>query len=160
MINILIISDGDACRSRIAAGLMLSFGRGMHIVTAGVDPESVVADIVGEVMSERGLEQPVGEPKDVKDIATHMAEQIANGKSRGADYVIALTPDAAATAKKLFTNNKIVNLDFEPRGNSKESIEELAQEMFRSLFRFYKDTLEEELMPACTCGANIYCKCH
>ena len=34
--NILIVSNNDACRSRMAMEILTSFGRGMKVFTAGV----------------------------------------------------------------------------------------------------------------------------
>lgn len=41
MMNILIVSNNDACRSRMAMEILTSFGRGMKVFTAGVLPEMV-----------------------------------------------------------------------------------------------------------------------
>ena len=35
MMNILIVSNNDACRSRMAMEILTSFGRGMKVFTAG-----------------------------------------------------------------------------------------------------------------------------
>lgn len=41
MMNILIVSNNDACRSRMAMEILTSFGRGMKVFTAGVLPGMV-----------------------------------------------------------------------------------------------------------------------
>ena len=49
--DILLISNEDACRSRIAQELLHTFGRGMNISTAGQD---CVPDVVCDVMEQNG----------------------------------------------------------------------------------------------------------
>ena len=46
MMNILIISNNDACRSRMAMEILTSFGRGMKVFTAGVLPGNGIPDTV------------------------------------------------------------------------------------------------------------------
>ena len=50
MMNILIISNNDACRSRMAMEILTSFGRGMKVFTAGVLPGNGIPDTVFSVM--------------------------------------------------------------------------------------------------------------
>ena len=46
MMNILIVSNNDACRSRMAMEILTSFGRGMKVFTAGVLPGNGIPDTV------------------------------------------------------------------------------------------------------------------
>ena len=50
MMNILIVSNNDACRSRMAMEILTSFGRGMKVFTAGVLPGNGIPDTVFSVM--------------------------------------------------------------------------------------------------------------
>lgn len=44
--DILLLSNEDTCRSRIAQELLHTFGRGMNISTAGVMEGNCVPDVV------------------------------------------------------------------------------------------------------------------
>ena len=52
MMNILIVSNNDACRSRMAMEILTSFGRGMKVFTAGVLPGNGIPDTVFSVMGQ------------------------------------------------------------------------------------------------------------
>ena len=54
MMNILIVSNNDACRSRMAMEILTSFGRGMKVFTAGVLPGNGIPDTVFSVMEQNG----------------------------------------------------------------------------------------------------------
>ena len=55
MKNILIVSNSDTCRSRMAQEILNSFGRGMKISTAGVLVGNSVPDVVCQVMEQNGF---------------------------------------------------------------------------------------------------------
>ena len=57
MKNILIVSNNDMCRSRMAQEILNSFGRGMKISTAGILAGNSVPDVVCQVMEQK--ESPV-----------------------------------------------------------------------------------------------------
>ena len=60
MKNILIVSNNDMCRSRMAQEILNSFGRGMKISTAGILAGNSVPDVVCQVMEQNGyVESPV-----------------------------------------------------------------------------------------------------
>ena len=65
MLDILLVSNEDTCRSRMAQELLLSFGRGMTIFTAGTLAGSAVDGLVPEVMSEQGHEISRKKPMSV-----------------------------------------------------------------------------------------------
>ena len=52
--DILLLSNEDTCRSRIAQELLHTFGRGMNISTAGVMEGNCVPDAVCNVMEQNG----------------------------------------------------------------------------------------------------------
>ena len=52
--DILLLSNEDTCRSRIAQELLHTFGRGMNISTAGVMEGNCVPDVVCNVMEQNG----------------------------------------------------------------------------------------------------------
>ena len=53
--DILLLSNEDTCRSRIAQELLHAFGRGMNISTAGIMEGNCVPDAVCNVMEQNGL---------------------------------------------------------------------------------------------------------
>lgn len=53
--DILLISNEDTCRSRIAQELLHAFGRGMNISTAGIMEGNCVPDAVCNVMEQNGF---------------------------------------------------------------------------------------------------------
>lgn len=55
--DILLISNEDTCRSRIAQELLHAFGRGMNISTAGVMEGDCVPDAVCNVMEQNGFQR-------------------------------------------------------------------------------------------------------
>ena len=54
MMNILIVSNNDACRSRMAMEILTSFGRGMKVFTAGVLPGNGIPDTVFSLREQNG----------------------------------------------------------------------------------------------------------
>ena len=84
MKNILIVSNNDMCRSRMAQEILNSFGRGMKVSTAGILAGNSVLDVVCQVMEQNGYDFSRRKPCDV---ATY-AQQTW-------DYVITLCPEAA-----------------------------------------------------------------
>lgn len=65
MKNILIVSNSDTCRSRMAQEILNSFGRGMKISTAGVLVGNSVPDVVCQVMEQNGYDFSRRKPCDV-----------------------------------------------------------------------------------------------
>lgn len=90
MKNILIVSNSDTCRSRMAQEILNSFGRGMKISTAGVLVGNSVPDVVCQVMEQNGYDFSRRKPCDV---ATY-AQQTW-------DYVITLCPEAEEVQKEM-----------------------------------------------------------
>lgn len=90
MKNILIVSNSDTCRSRMAQEILNSFGRGMKISTAGVLVGNSVPDVVCLVMEQNGYDFSRRKPCDV---ATY-AQQTW-------DYVITLCPEAEEVQKEM-----------------------------------------------------------
>ena len=157
MLKILLVSNEDACRSRMAEALLSSFGRGMMITTAGICEANRVPEAVGEVMEQVGHEISRAKP-------TALAHRLASTY----DFVITLCKEAEEEWKR--TNMGVVHvahLDFaDPLANAegdeqalRESIETVYQEMDRVLYRLYRDELRELLLPRCSCGANTFCRC-
>lgn len=56
MKNILIVSNNDMCRSRMAQEILNSFGRGMKVSTAGILAGNSVLDVVCQVMEQNGYD--------------------------------------------------------------------------------------------------------
>ena len=155
--DLLLISNEDICRSRIAQELLNSFGRGLKITTAGVAEGSAVPDVVCNLMQHKGYEVSRKKP-------THVSAYI----DREWDFVIALSKDAAEELKmmNLQTEHKVDLLFDDPLENmtlteeeQQEKVDVLYQNMNKKLYEFYRDVISEMLMPRCTCGANTYCRC-
>lgn len=90
MKNILIVSNNDMCRSRMAQEILNSFGRGMKISTAGILAGNSVPDVVCQVMEQNGYDFSRRKPCDV---ATY-AQQTW-------DYVITLCSEAEEVQKEM-----------------------------------------------------------
>ena len=155
--DILLISNEDSCRSRIAQELFYSFGRGMRIVTAGIAEANAVPSQVCNVMSQKGYEVSRKKPASV---SSYLKEHW--------DFVITLCAEAEDEFKYLSLNTEhVAHLHFDDAladssadENEREmQIASLYEEMYRSLYEFYRDVLSEFLLPRCTCGANDYCRC-
>ena len=157
--DILIVSKDDACRSRIAQELLLSFGKGIKVTTAGVTPGNGVEESVIGKMKENGYELSPKAGTLVDDMA---------GRKWG--YVITLCPEAEEAVEFLqIVSEYHVIYDFPDvfaqtaQGFSSADIagrvDELYENMFRELFNLWRDDLRDHIMPSCTCGANTYCRC-
>ena len=140
--DILLLSNEDTCRSRIAQELLHTFGRGMNISTAGVMEGNCVPDVVCNV--------------------------IGAYAHRSWDYVVTLCKEAEEELSFLTLNAKRqahFNFEdpfknrFQSEGEQEQQIATLYETMYRQLYEFYRDELSEQLLPRCTCGANTYCRC-
>ena len=127
--NILLVSNNDMCRSRMAQKILSSFGHGIRIFTSGVLPGRVIPSSVVGVMEQNGYDCSRKKASDV-DIYCHQPW----------DYVITLCEEA-----------KEVEGDFNKEVKNWKH--------FSELYEFYRDELSEQLLPRCTCGANTYCRC-
>ena len=155
--EVLLISNEDICRTRIAQELFYSFGRGMKIYTAGITEGAVVPDVVAQVMQEHGYEVSRKKPSAVAAYA-----------DREWDYVVTLSEDAkcefdllnlkAARVSHLLFDDALSDTKL-PEEELKEQVSALYQDMYHDLYEFYRDVLSESLRPRCTCGANDYCRC-
>ena len=81
--NILLVSNNDMCRSRMAQKILSSFGHGTKIFTSGVLPGRVVPSSVVGVMEQNGYDCSRKKASDV-DIYCHQPW----------DYVITLCEEA------------------------------------------------------------------
>ncbi len=157
MKNILIVSNSDTCRSRMAQEILNSFGRGMKISTAGVLVGNSVPDVVCQVMEQNGYDFSRRKPCDV---ATYTQQTW--------DYVITLCPEAEEVQKEMQgVVRKYVSFNFvDPfRGGihaddeQEERVVALYNAMHKELYEFFRSELMEKLLPRCSCGANTYCRC-
>lgn len=81
--NILLVSNNDMCRSRMAQKILPSFGHGIRIFTSGVLPGRVIPSSVVGVMEQNGYDCSRKKASDV-DIYCHQPW----------DYVITLCEEA------------------------------------------------------------------
>ena len=155
--DILVISNEDLCRSRMAQELLNSFGRGMKITTAGIAEGSHVPEVVCRVMERNGYEVSRKKPVSVSACTHH-----------NWDFVITLCTEAEDELKYLnLQTGNVAHLHFEDalqdshldEGELEQRLEHLYKQMYHDLFEFYRDILSEQLRPRCTCGANDYCRC-
>lgn len=155
--DILLISNEDQCRSRMAQALLESFGRGMQIFTAGIAEGSSVPTVVSEFMMQKGYE-----------ISRKKPAPVGNFTTQEWGCVISLCREAEDELNSL--NLKTENVKHfcfdDPLQDMSMDEEELQlqlsavyDDMNRQLYEFYRDTLSELLMPRCTCGANTFCRC-
>lgn len=157
MMNILIVSNNDACRSRMAMEILTSFGRGMKVFTAGVLPGNGIPDTVFSVMEQNGYHLSHKKPVDV-ELYCHQPW----------DYVVTLCREAEESRKD-FNNvvrnwkHFLYNDPFQAYYNDEDLVEQQVAEVYdlmhRQLYEFYRDELSEQLLPRCRCGANTYCRC-
>ena len=92
--NILLVSNSDICRSRMAQKILSSFGHGTKIFTSGVLPGRVVPSSVVGVMEQNGYDCSRKKASDV-DIYCHQPW----------DYVITLCEDSNSHNRVEFTSN-------------------------------------------------------
>lgn len=64
--DILIVSNSDTCRSRMAQEILNSFGSGMKICTAGVLAGNIIPDVACRVMERNGYSLSRKKPCDVR----------------------------------------------------------------------------------------------
>lgn len=155
--EILLVSNNDTCRSRMAQEILNSFGRGMRIFTAGVLTGNGVPDAVCTVMEQNGYDLMRRKPCDVGAFSR-----------QSWDYVITLCRETEEELKAMNLNvTKYTRFYFEDpfkkafqdESEQEQEVTTLYESMHRQLYEFYRDELSEQLMPRCTCGANTYCRC-
>lgn len=155
--DILIVSNQDNCRSRIAQEVLYSFGRGFKITTAGISEGNSVSDVLCHVMQQKGYDVTRKKPTSIS-VYTNIKW----------DLIITLNKDATEEVKILglhaehqgdfnfqdpFEDRSLDEDEYEKR------VEILYQDMYKELYEFYRDVLAELVLPRCTCGANTYCRC-
>lgn len=155
--DVLIISNEDQCRSRIAQVLLESYGRGMKIFTAGIAEGNAVPDIVSQVMMQKGYEISRKKPTPISNYAVSKW-----------GCVISLCDEAEEEIKMLNLNfEHLATFRFDDplqdmtldEADLSQQISAVFEDMNHALYEFYRDTLSELLMPRCTCGANTFCRC-
>ena len=130
--DILLISNEDTCRSRIAQELLHAFGRGMNISTAGIMEGNCVPDAVCNVMEQNGFSVSRKKPSGVGTY-TH----------RSWDYVITLCKEAGEELKFITLDAKQqVHFDFEdPFKNRFQNESEQEQQiaaLYETMYRRYR----------------------
>lgn len=155
--DILLVSNDDTCRSRMAQEVLDSFGRGMLLSTAGIMEGNYISDVVCNVMEQNGYSVSRKKPSVIQSYSR-----------QSWDYVITLCQEAEDELKYMNLKTKhyarfYFEDPFKKRGQSEDEQEQqiaaLYKVMYRDLYEFYRDELNEQLVPRCTCGANIYCRC-
>lgn len=157
MLDILIISNEDTCRSRMAQELLLSFGRGMTIFTAGATAGNGIPEVVTRVMGELGHDLSRKKPMAASTYAGQQWDVVITLCEEAKEVVETLGLKAKHTMSFQFASplDKIGGDEEE----QEQQLQELYQTMHRELYRYYRNVLSDLLMPSCTCGANTYCHC-
>lgn len=149
MKNILIVSNNDMCRSRMAQEILNSFGRGMKVSTAGILAGNSVPDVVCRVMEQNGYDFSRRKPCDV----TAYTQQTW-------DYVITLCPEAEEVQKEMQgVVRKYVSFNFtDPfRGGiyteneQEERVMALYDIIHKELYQFFRS----ELMESCCLAVPV-----
>ncbi len=147
--NLLLLSNGDSCRSRIAEALLRSFGRGFRITTAGIAEDEAVSDAVYAVLEERGA-----------DFSRVKPVVLSSLEDQSWDYVITLSSEAEEVRKNRLNGIPATCCPFEEIDpEDREQVRALYEQMDRVLYNLYRDVLSEQLLPRCRCGANTFCRC-
>ena len=155
--NILLISNNDMCRSRMAQAILGELGTGMKIYTAGILAGNSIPDVVCTVMEQNGYSVLRKKPCGAE-----------NYTSQPWDYVVTLCKEVEEELKYLnldATRTVCLEFDdpladgFQDESQQELKVGELYELMRRRLYEFYRDELSEQLLPRCTCGANTYCRC-
>ena len=154
--DILLVSNSDTCRSRMAQEILNSFSRGMKISTAGVWVGNSIPDVVFNVMEQNGYAISRKKPYELEQ-CIHQSW----------DYIITLCPEAEAELGALPSNVKQFHFKFDDpfqnrmqsEGEQEDRVTALYDDMYRQLYEFFREELIEQLLPRCTCGANTYCRC-
>ena len=154
--DILLISNEDMCRSRMAQELLNSFGRGFKFTTAGIAEGNAVPDVVWQFMSAKGYE-----------ISRKKPVHVSACMDRQWDFVVTLTKEAEDELSMLpIRAEQIANFHFEDALTTSDAdleietlLSALYEDMYKQLYEFYRDVLSELVAPRCTCGANTYCRC-
>ena len=147
--DILLISNEDTCRSRIAQELLHAFGRGMNISTAGIMEGNCVPDAVCNVMEQNGFSVSRKKPSGV-GAYTHLCKEAG-------EELKFITLDAKQQAH--FDFEDPFKNRFQNESEQEQQVAALYEIMYRQLYEFYRNELSEQLLPRCTCGANTYCRC-
>lgn len=155
--DILLVSYDDTCRSRMAQEFFNSFSRGMKLSTAGIIEGHYISDVVCNVMEQNGYSVSRKKPSAIQSYTR-----------QSWDYVITLCQEAEDELKYMnLKANHYARFYFDDpfkkrglsEGEQQQQVTALYEVMYRQLYEFYRDELNEQLMPRCTCGANIYCRC-
>ena len=155
--DVLLISNGDACRSRMAQEILYSFGRGLKLFTAGVAEESAVPQLVSQVMQDKGYEVSKKKPTHVSVYAKQPWDYVITLTSEAEEerriLPLAERPFSFCTFEDPFISPGLSDLELE------ENLRNLYDKMYKELYELYRDELSERLLPKCTCGANTFCRC-
>ena len=142
--NILLVSNNDMCRSRMAQKILSSFGHGIRIFTSGVLPGRVIPSSVVGVMEQNGYDCSRKKASDV-DIYCHQPW----------DYVITLCEEAKEVEgdfNKEVKNWKHFSFDdpfqhvYGDETELEYRISELYETMYCELYEFYRDELSEPVV--------------
>ena len=137
MKNILIVSNNDMCRSRMAQEILNSFGRGMKISTAGILAGNSVPDVVCQVMEQNGY--VITLCPEAEEVQKEMQGVVRKYVSFN------------------FTDPFQGGIHVEDE--QEERVRALYDIMHKELYEFFRSELMEKLLPRCSCGANTYCRC-
>ena len=155
--NLLIISNADSCRSRIAQALLSSFGKGMKVYSAGTMPAAEIHPLVLKLIKETGIEPNTQPPHSIREYT-----------NENWDHIIVLS-GTADDIRNLFRKEvkHWYHLPFEDLFSTAAPSEaelwdrliRLKEDIQRKMYELYRDDLREQLLPRWSCGANDFCRC-
>ncbi len=155
--DILLISNEDTCRSRIAQETAACIWQG--------DQYLYGRNYGGELRSRCRVQCDGTEWFQRVSQETVWCRDLYD---RSWDYVITLCKEAGEELKFITLDAKQqVHFNFEDpfknrfqnESKQEQQIAALYETMYRRLYEFYRDELSGQLLPRCTCGANTYCRC-
>ncbi len=149
--KILVICTGNTCRSQMAEGFLKSFGPGMDVYSAGVQPGTVVNPLAVKVMKECDI-----------DISAHTPKHVDQFVGEEWDFVITVCKGANAVCPA-FTGKvkQRIHIEFDDPADATGTDEEktkvyrqVRDEIEEAFYSFYLVYINKESHQGCGCGCG------
>ena len=149
--KILVLCTGNSCRSQMAEGWLLSWNKGMRVVSAGTNPAAQVHPLAVEVMAEAGIDIGRAYPKDVRE---YLEEDW--------DIVLTVCGDAAEHCPRFEGQvTRMIHVGVEDparvegtEDHIREEFRRIREELRQKLAVWYVRDVEGRELPSCTCSGN------
>jgi arsenate reductase len=131
MTKVLILCTGNSCRSQMAQGFLMSFGKNIDVCSAGTNPAPDVNPVAVQVMKETGI-----------DISHHKPENVGKYLKSEWDFVITVCDNARETCP-VFTGTvrHRLHIGFDDPSKFSGTDEEVLNE-----FRRVRDEIRESFL--------------